>query len=110
MLKKINRIKSNRDFGVVKADGKIISTPLFSLVFVESEFNRFGMVVSKKISNKAVERNRVRRLLSLAIGAQMKLVVKPIDGVFLVKKTILGKSKIEIEMEVKRTIEELNLR
>ena len=51
MLKKKNRLKK-----ITGAIGKTISTPLFNLKISESgeEETKFGFVVSKKVSKKAV--------------------------------------------------------
>ena len=43
--------------------------------------SRFGVVVSKKVSAKAVERNRTRRLLQEAIRAYSPDLKKGVDAV-----------------------------
>ncbi|MDB4939728.1 MAG: rnpA [Candidatus Doudnabacteria bacterium] len=85
MLKKTNRINKTRDLQKVYRSGKTLHTPALVIKFVSGAKTRVGMVVSKKVSKKAVERNRIKRALrekmrnglpSLAPGDYM-LVAKP---------------------------------
>lgn len=66
MLGSDGRLKKDRDFRRVMAAGnKTLYGPL--LIFSapsEADRLRFGVVVSKKVSAKAVERNKIRRQLS----------------------------------------------
>lgn len=85
MLKKVNRISKTRELQKVYRIGKTMHTPALVIKFVKDGKIRTGFVVSKKISKKAVERNRIKRALRekmrlalpyLAIGDYM-LVAKP---------------------------------
>ena len=55
------------------------------------ENRRFGVIVSKKISKKAVERNQIRRRLMEAVRVNMNIFPEGFRGIFLVKKNILNK-------------------
>lgn len=63
--------------------------------------SRFGIVVSKKVSAKAVERNRKRRLLREAIRAYTSELKKGVDAVIVVQPTFgaqnLAETKVIIE-------------
>lgn len=64
MLKRANRLHLERDIARVRAKGSSKRGQLFNLryfVLDERETSRVAFVVSKKISKKAVERNRVSR-------------------------------------------------
>ncbi len=85
MLKKINRINKTRDLQKVYRSGKTLHTPALVIKFVLGMKTRTGFVVSKKVSKKAVERNRIKRALrekvrvslsSLSTGEYM-IVAKP---------------------------------
>ena len=85
MLKKPNRINKTRDLQKVYRSGKTLHTPALVIKFVPGLKSRIGFVVSKKVSKKAVERNRIKRALrehirlslpSLQAGEYM-LVAKP---------------------------------
>jgi len=63
MLPKARRLCLKRDFERVFAGGKSVQGKLFRLKFLKNSFglNRFAVVVSAKVSKKAVVRNRIRR-------------------------------------------------
>lgn len=66
---------------------KIISHPYFSIRFQPNMVNksRFAVVVSKKIDQRAVVRNRVRRLIQQAL--QQVGFKKDVDLLVVVKKS-----------------------
>jgi ribonuclease P protein component len=63
---------------------------------------KFGIIVSKKISKKAVERNQIKRRLFEAVRLNMGIFPEGFRGIFLVKKNILGKKEGEIEECLKK--------
>ncbi len=68
---------------------KIVQGSFFGLIFQEnSKKGKFGVIVSNKISSKAVERNRIRRLLYQAV--KDKMMDKTGFFLFLAKKSCLG--------------------
>jgi len=107
MLKKINRGLKRSDFEASKKNGKMLQTPLFGVSVIKTlppsghlpltgqvEPVQIGFVISKKISKKAVERNKIKRILSQVIKNKLpnnlKLVV-------LVKKNIIEAKIDELE-------------
>lgn len=78
MLKKTNRINKTRDLQKVYRSGKTLHTPALVIKFapnVKTEKIRTGFVVSKKISKKAVERNRIKR----ALREKMRLAIPHLE-------------------------------
>lgn len=69
MLASQNRLRKKNDIDNIFRKGKTIASGLFFLKFIKNDFkvNRFAFVVSRKISNKAVERNKVKRRLREAV-------------------------------------------
>ena len=109
MLKKINRISKKSEFEEVKSKGEMKAAELFSIVWMKptskdtvSIKRKFGAIISKKISKKAVERNEIRRRLMEAVRLNMSVFPEGFRGIFLVKKNILGKSEMEIEECLKK--------
>lgn len=112
MLKKINRISSRKEFTEVKNSGEMKVAELFSVIWIKTETRnekldsrenkRFGAIISKKISKKAVERNQIRRRLMEAVRLNMEMFPEGFRGIFLVKKNILNKSEMEIESCLKK--------
>jgi ribonuclease P protein component len=85
MLPKINRIKKKNDFGIIFKKGASLRNNLFILKFLKNglEQNRFGFVVSQKVSKKAVIRNRIRRRLTEAVKAKKEKIKNGMDLVFI---------------------------
>lgn len=106
MLKKENRIRSKKEFAEIKIEGRVLYSPLFGFLSYkkDDEQKKFGFIISKKISKKAVDRNRIRRLLSTVVQKHFDKFEKGIRVVFLTKQEILGKSLIEVEKEVLKLI------
>lgn len=106
MLKRENRITRRKDFEEVKKKGRIYHSPLFGVLVLKTgdKTKEFGIVISKKISKKAVERNKVKRLLAEGIRKNLGKINEGYRMVFLVKATILGKKSEEIEEEVIRLL------
>ena len=61
----LGRLRKGREFDHVYAEGIVIGGPLFVVRAIRSESQgaRWGFAVGKKLSSKAVVRNRVRRRL-----------------------------------------------
>jgi ribonuclease P protein component len=102
MLPKINRIKKKKDFEVIFKNSKSLRSNLFILKISQNNLglSRFGFVVSKKISKKAVVRNKIKRRMSEAIKAQAEKVKSGTDLVFV---TLSGIEKKEFS-EIKEAI------
>lgn len=109
MIKKIFRFSLKREFEEVKKNGRLVSTPLFGVLICPLESGpKFGWIVSKKISTRAVDRNRVRRLLALGVRrTENEWKDKKIGMIFLAKKAMLGRKAEEVEREVKSVISKL---
>jgi len=87
----------------------IYQSPIFGLLLVDKKDNekKFLFVVSKKISKKAVERNRVRRVLSEVIRLNLGRIRPGVRLSFLVRKVILGWKWKEIKEEVEKALAQL---
>ena len=73
-LPKKHRLVSRSDFDKVFKEGKAVKG---SFLFIKSRVNefgfpRFGFIVPKKIYSKAVDRNRLERVLSEIVAQYIK--------------------------------------
>jgi len=104
VLKRENRIRLRKEFAEIKNKGKILYSPLFGfLTYKENDDQKkFGFIVSKKISKKAVDRNKIRRILSEVVRENLEKFENGTRIIFLTKKEILGKKMKEIEKEVEK--------
>lgn len=112
MLKKINRIHLRDEFSEVLKKGRMIQTPLFgvkvlnvsSLDKLGTDVPRFGFVVSKKISKRAVDRNKIKRRLCQVLQGRLEEFPEGTRMVFLVRKAVLTAKMEEIEREINKLI------
>lgn len=105
MLPKENRLKKKKDFEKVAGKGRAAAGGFLVLKFVENglDISRVGFVVSKKISNKAVIRNKVKRRLRSAIRALLPQLRQGYDLVFFSRPSIESKDF----QEIKEAVDEL---
>lgn len=100
MLKRINRITSKKEFEEVKRLGVIKQYPYFGLISLNLPFDpptasqlggqaKFGFIISKKISKKAVVRNKIKRLIAEEVRANLDKFENGFRGIFLIKKGII---------------------
>ena len=73
-LNKKNRLKKKRDFEDVFKKGKAVKGSFLFIKYKKNKLDvpRFGFVVSAKVARKAVERNKIRRILSGVVGGKVK--------------------------------------
>ena len=104
MLKKENRIRFKEEFSEIKNKGSLLYSPFFGFLNYQKndDLKKFGFIISKKISKKAVDRNRIRRVLSEIVRNNLIKFKDGVRVIFLVKKEILNKKREEIEKEVKK--------
>lgn len=109
MLKKSNRIGARKDFLEIKEKGRMVNSPIFGfLVLVkDDDEKKFAFIISKKISKRAVDRNKIKRYLSQILKNNLEIIKNGTRGLFLVKKDILNKKIEEIEREIKKCLKDL---
>lgn len=85
MLPKINRIKKKKDFEIIFKKGVSFKNSFLVLKVAKNNLNqnRFGFVISQKVSKKAVVRNKIRRRLSEIINSESKNIKNGLDLVFI---------------------------
>ncbi len=69
---------------------KVLSSPGFLLKVAKNgeSFNRFGIVVSKRIDKRASVRNRIKRKFRSYLEKEAKNIIKGYDLLFIIKKGI----------------------
>ena len=86
MLNKKYRFHSRGGVRYTYQHGKTLRTPKISLVYNKNErgFQRFAVVVSKKVLKSAVGRNRIRRRVYEAIRLELPNFKTPQDSIFVI--------------------------
>lgn len=81
MLPKINRLKKEKDFRKIlhKRESTREKFLILKILKNDSDNVRVGISVSKKISKKAVLRNKIKRRLSACLKSKMPQIKKGLD-------------------------------
>lgn len=107
MLNKKNRLAKDQDIKRTLAQGRGFFSPLFSLKFLQSAGPaRFAIVVSTKISKKAVKRNRLKRILREFIRHKIGRLVMG-DYMVIVRPKAAGQEESKILESLKELLEKL---
>lgn len=85
MLPKPNRLTKKKDFQVVFQNGKSVKSRFLYFKILKNNLkkSRFGFVVSKKVSNKANQRNKIKRRLRSIVLNNLTRVKKPVDVIVI---------------------------
>lgn len=104
MLPSQNRLKKKKDFQKVFKKGKGLRENLITLKWVNNnlETSRFGIVISKKISKKAVLRNKIRRRLREEIKKILPHFKKGIDIVIIANPGATKEKREKIAEDLKK--------
>lgn len=107
MLPQKNRLKKDKDFEQVFKKGKFFREDFLRLGLLLNNLNnnRFGFIVSAKVSKKAVLRNKIKRWLSAAVLLHSEILKKNqlgVDVVVIVQPKIVVKNFQTIAEVIKK--------
>ena len=102
MLKKEYRLIKDQEFKNVFKHGRTLYTPFLTIKIVKNNLThpRFGFIVSKKISKRAVQRNKLKRRLREIVRLNLPLIKKNVDVVFFTKSSLLSLNFPALKKEV----------
>lgn len=111
MLATRNRLKKKKDFEKVFKEGKGFKEDFlyFKIKKNNLKSSRFGFVVSKKFSKKAVDRNKVKRRLRELIRIKMPKIKKGTDGVIIVMPGLKTTDLHELEGIINRLFQKAKM-
>lgn len=112
MLKKQYRLNKNKDFDRVFKQGGSAYAPSLGLKITANglENSRFAVLVSKKVSKKAVVRNKIKRQLRNILREDYLQQVKGYDVVVICLPTISDKTFAEIKADLKFAFRKTKIR
>ena len=102
MLPKENRLTHRKDFDNTFKGGKGLFSDILNIKFINNnlENSRFGIVVSNKISKKAVIRNKIKRQIREVIHRNLTEINNGLDIMIICKPEISKKDFQEIEQTI----------
>ncbi|MBI4812545.1 ribonuclease P protein component [Candidatus Falkowbacteria bacterium] len=111
MLPKINRLTKDKEFNNVFKRGKSSFDKIIGAKTVENglKVNRFGVLVSAKISKKATERNKVKRQIRDITREELDKMKIGFDAVIITLPEIKNRTYQEIKFSLTRHFKKLNL-
>ena len=94
------RLRKQKEFERVFAHGKSLGGSTVAFYFCPNQLNypRAGFIASKKISKRAVDRNRAKRLMREVFRLN-KHRLEPVDIVFIAKRGILDRKYSDVERD-----------
>lgn len=93
MFERKNRLSKNNDFDNVWQKGRSSFDSLLGVKVIANQlgFNRFGILVGLKVSRKAVERNRLKRILREVVKKSLAALKSGFDIVIISLPAAKGK-------------------
>jgi len=104
MLPKENRLNMTTDIEEVKSKGKKVSGKSLMILVLEKgdkKDSRFGIIVSKNVSKKAVYRNRAKRIIRESINSVLSKVKVGYNVVVIARSNIVGLDFNEVNNDLK---------
>jgi len=111
MLPKENRLKKKKDFEKLFKEGKSFSEKFLVLKINKNNLNnnRFGFIVSKKISKKAVARNKIKRQLREIVRKEINNYQKGFDVAVIALPGIESKNFEEMSQALERILKKIKI-
>lgn len=96
------RLSKKKDFETIFKKGKKVYGRYMTLFFLKNNLglNRFGIIISNKVSKKAVERNKIRRRILEALRKNLDLLKNGFDIVIVAKDSIQDRNYQLIKDEI----------
>ncbi len=110
MLPKKNRLRKKKDFERVFKEGKNARGTVlyFKILETKEPSSRIGFIVSKKISPKATERNKIRRRMKESVRAALDMLKNSWDIIIIASPQIKKSSFEEIRRDTEKTFKNIN--
>ena len=108
---KINSLKKQNDFNQVFNKGEIFGNKTFVMYYLKNgtNTNRLGIIVSKKVSNCAVIRNKIKRRIKEAYSLNEDSFLKGFDLIIIAKGSSKDEKYSQLEKSLKHLFYKKNL-
>lgn len=111
MLPLKNRLTQKSDFQAISKNGYCVFSDELLLKFINNntQTTRFAFVISKKVSKKAVERNKLKRFLKKVALKNIPLLKTNNDILIIVKPKIIAADINRIKEVFEKALKKANL-
>ena len=111
MLPRLNRLNKKTEIERVFKEGKAFKEDFLILKLVKNSLgkNRFGFIVSQKVSKKATIRNKIKRRLRGLIQSKLEKLKKEVDGVLIALPGLETKDFWEMEEVINKLFKKAKL-
>lgn len=111
MLAKERRLAKQKDFEKVFKQGRAYYTKILGvkILFNGQKYNRFGIIISSKVSKKAVERNKLKRQIREVLREFNKSLRPGFDMAIIVLPALLNQDYNSIKIELEKIFFKLRL-
>lgn len=111
MLKKQNQLTKDKEFDNVFKNGKSSYDKIIGIKVIanNSDNSRFGILISTKISKKAIERNKIKRQIREIIRLDLEKILSGYDFIIITLAPVLGKTYQELEKSIHNHFKKLKL-
>ena len=102
MLARCSRLKKNKEFDLVFKEGRAVYGGFIGIKARKNELgiNRFGVLLSTKVSKLAVIRNKYKRKIKAIVRQEDVNLNQGYDAVIIVRPAIIGKKYQDITTEL----------
>jgi len=109
-MKKINIIKENKDFSEILNNRRFVKNKYYTIYYNDKKekYYRFGLSVGKKISKRAVDRNKLKRRLKSIIDNNKNYYQKSKDYIIIMKGNCLDATYNELEKGFQEIMNNIN--
>ncbi|MCU0678845.1 MAG: ribonuclease P protein component [Planctomycetes bacterium] len=111
MLKSVNRLTKKKDFDHVFKQGKSSIGSLAVVKVIKNDIvpSRFGIIVSAKVSKKAVVRNRVKRQVRAILKKALPVFKAGQDLIIIVRPAAANEKYLKLEKDFDNHFRKLRL-
>ena len=111
MLSKENRLKKKKDFEKLFKDGASFQEKFLALKINKNNLNnnRFGFIVSKKVSKKAVVRNKIKRQFREIVRKGINNYQKGFDVAVIALPGVELKTFEEVSQALERAFKKIKI-
>jgi len=105
------RFPIRKEGKILQKDGRRYFNPLFTIVYRKNhggKNSRAAFIISKKISSKAVVRNKLKRQLSDIIRKDLEISKTPTDFLFIFRPQILKENYEKIKEEILKALTKID--